>query len=214
MPQKKVLILNASPRKNGLTNSLLLNFKKKIDELIQNSDSKIISELIQLSDYNILHCTGCDACLKSPNICPLNEKDDMNKIEEKFIESDAIIVGSPSYFANVPGIMKDLIDRSRPMKMAKYKLQNKYFSVIAASGLRDGGNNFVANTLIHWALIQGMIVIAALGHPVIMNNFPSESLQMINLKEFRQKDQPSELSVTLVNNLAERIFDLLKQKNN
>ncbi|MHA1339424.1 MAG: flavodoxin family protein [Promethearchaeota archaeon] len=209
MVQKKILLLNSSPRKNGMTNSLLEIFKNKIENLNKSSEQKVLATIIQLSDFTIQHCNGCDSCLRKPYECPLSNKDDMKKLEEILIDSDAIIVGSPSYFANVPGIMKDVIDRSRPMKMAKYKLKNKLFSIITVSGLREGGNNFVVDTLIHWALIQGMIVIASLGHPVLMNNLPSESLQKGGLKEFRDKNEPSDLAKILVENLAERFFKIL-----
>lgn len=207
--KKKVLLINGSPRKNGLTNSLLTEFKNKIEELNKTND-KISLDFIQLSDFKIEHCIGCDVCLKAPNTCPLSEKDDMLKLEDKMKSSDAIIVGSPSYFANVTALVKDIIDRSRPMKMQKYQLKDKLFSCIISTGLKDGGSSYVFDCLSHWALIQGMIIFGALGHPVLMNNLPSESLQMQGLKEFRKPSEPGELSKTLVWNLAERVYTLLK----
>ncbi|MBD3352185.1 MAG: hypothetical protein GF364_11920 [Candidatus Lokiarchaeota archaeon] len=207
--QKTVLLLNSSPRKNGLTNALLTACQEKLDALNSNEEKKIVSKSIQLSDFNIQHCTGCDACLKKPFACPLSEKDDMPKLEKELLSASAIIVGAPSYFANVPAIMKDVIDRSRPMKMAKYKLKDKIFSAITASGLQNGGSNFVADTLIHWAIIQGMIVVGALGHPVLMNNLPSESLQKLELTSFRKPSEPSDLAKGLSESLAKRVFGLL-----
>lgn len=207
--KKKILLINGSPRKNGLTNSLLVEFKNKIEELNKTND-KIALEFIHLSDFKIEHCNGCDSCLKTPNLCPLSEKDDMLKLENSLKSSDAIIIGSPSYFANVTALVKDIIDRSRPMKMQKYQLKDKLFSCITTTGLKDGGSNNVFDCLSHWALIQGMIVIGALGHPVLMNNLPSESLQMQGLKEFRKPSEPGELAKNLVANLAERVYTLLK----
>jgi multimeric flavodoxin WrbA len=133
----------------------------------------------------------------------------MLKIEELMKRADAIVVGAPSYFADVPGIMKDIIDRSRPMKMAKYQLRDKYLGVISASGLVNGGAAWVADTLIHWALIQGMLVVGALGHPVLEGNFPSETLQMQGLKEFRKPSEPGEIAIKLSENLGERLWNLL-----
>lgn len=207
---KKVLLINGSPRKNGLSSSLLgvLN-----DHLIKKAEMQQIilkSEIIHLADYDIQHCTGCDACLRKPHTCPLSENDDMLKLEELLTSSDAIIVGAPSYFGSIPAIVKDIIDRSRPMKMAKYRLKDKFFSVVATSGLKDGGTGWIFDNLMHWAIIQGMIVIGALGHPVLMNNIPTESLQMSGLKEFRKPSEPGDLSKLLAENLAERITELLK----
>ncbi|MCP4760712.1 MAG: flavodoxin family protein [archaeon] len=206
---KKIVLVNGSPRKNGLTNALITQFKTKIEDLNQSGDKSVDCDILQLSNFTIEHCNGCDSCLKKPNICPLSEKDDMPKIEEILKNADAIIVGAPSYFANIPGIMKDLIDRSRAMKMARYQLQNKYFSTMVATGLKDGGGNWVVDTLIHWALIQGMIVVGALGHPVLANNIPSESLQMQGLKEFRKPSESGEIANLVSSNLAERVWNLL-----
>nr|MDO8118175.1 flavodoxin family protein [Candidatus Sigynarchaeota archaeon] len=166
-------------------------------------------ETVHLSDFNLQHCTGCDACLRKPFTCPLSDKDDMRKLETLLTGSDAIVIGAPAYFASVPGIVKDLIDRSRPMKMNAYQLKSKLFSAFSVAGLRDGGNNWVFDTLAHWAIIHGMIVVGALGHPVIMNNIPSETLQKGELKDFRNKNEPGEIATKLIENLAERIHGLL-----
>jgi multimeric flavodoxin WrbA len=211
---KKIVAILGSPRKKGLTNTLLSVFKENIDKLSNQEgveeDQKVSVEILNLVDYKINHCTACDLCLRRPNECPLTETDDMAKIETMMKDADAILVGSPSYFYNVPGILKDLIDRSRPMKMAKYQLKDKFFSVITTAGLQGGGFTAVNDSLIHWALIQGMIVISALGHPVIVPNFPSESGQMLGVKEFRKPSEPGEVSTAAVEALAKRFWNLLK----
>ena len=208
---KSILAIMGSPRATGLTAALLKIFQEKVEELNKGTEAvqQIKIDILMLKDFVIQHCTGCDACLRKPNECPLSEKDDMKKVEEAMLKADAIIIGAPSYFAGMPGIVKDLIDRTRPMKMQKYLLKNKYFSVITATGLQGGGQNSVQDDLIHFALIQGMIVVGALGHPVLMPNFPNESLQMLELKKFRKPNEPGEIANTTTANLAQRIWDLL-----
>ncbi len=76
--------------------------------------------------------------------------------------------------------------------------------------LRGGGSNWVADSLIHWGLIQGMIVVGALGHPVLEGNLPSETLQKCGLKEFRKPSEISEISQKTSSNLAERLWNLVK----
>ena len=205
----KILVINGSPRKSGLIGSMIAQFKSKIEELNQ-TEGNVEIEVLQLSDYAITHCNGCDACLRKPYSCPLSEKDDMPKLEEMMKSADAIVMGAPSYFADVPGIVKDLIDRSRPMKMARYQLKDKFLSIITASGLVGGGGSWVADSLIHWGLIQGMIVVGALGHPVLEGNLPSETLQMSGLKEFRKPSEIGEISQKTSSNLAERLWNLVK----
>lgn len=64
--------------------------------------------LINLFDYNILPCTGCESCtMRMGDIamgkadkydgCVLKNKDDMDKIMKVMQQQDAIIVGCPTY---------------------------------------------------------------------------------------------------------------------
>lgn len=208
---KTILAVMGSPRKTGLINGLITAFKQKIDELNhdKNENDQVKINILNLTDFNIQHCTGCDSCLRKPHECPLSDNDDMPKIEESMKKADAIVIGSPTYFGSPPAIIKDIIDRSRPMKMSGYQIKDKLFSVISSAGLRDGGNNWVIDSLVHFALIQGMIVVGGLGHPVLEASFPSETLQMQGIKEFRKPSEPGEIALKLSANLAERMYFLL-----
>lgn len=58
--------------------------------------------LINLFDYNILPCTGCESCTMAmgqgkDSGCILDKKDDMKKIITVLQQQDAIIVGCPTY---------------------------------------------------------------------------------------------------------------------
>ncbi len=211
---QKILLINGSPRKKGLTASLLSAFSTHIEALNEerDEDAHIQCTTLNLSEYAISHCTGCDACLRKPYECPLSENDDMGKIEKSMKDSAAIIMGAPSYFGAPPGIIKDLIDRSRPMKMNKYQLKDKLFSVLGTSGLKGGGANYVQDVLIHFGLIQGMIVVGSLGHPVLNANLPSETLQKEALTDFRKPSEPGKLARKNTKSLAERIYSFLKEE--
>ena len=138
------------------------------------SDSQTI--LLNIIDFNILHCTGCDSCVRKKP-CPQSEKDDMRTIEKKLIDADAIIIAAPSYFTSVPGVLKDFIDRSRAMKMNDHLLKDKVFGAITYAGLRYGGQEHVIDVLNRYALGQGMIVVGSVGSPVKHGTFGSGSLQ-------------------------------------
>lgn len=99
---KNILILSASPRKEG--NSDLL-----CDRLIEGAQSNgHQTEKIYLKDKNIGYCTGCGYCY-SKKVC--SQKDDMSEILEKMIASDVIVMATPVYFYTMNGQMKTLIDR-------------------------------------------------------------------------------------------------------
>src|SRR6056297_2596557 len=79
----KILLVNSSPRNKGLTAALLNEFENKIKDLESEVKKGVSVERLQLSEFNISHCTGCDKCLRKPHECTLSEKDDMSKVEDR-----------------------------------------------------------------------------------------------------------------------------------
>ena len=68
------------------------------------------SELIFLADLTIGFCTGCLSCVKNKGVCI--KDDDMKGLLDKMIAAQAIVLGSPNYYYDVSGLMKNMIDRS------------------------------------------------------------------------------------------------------
>lgn len=201
----KISLINGSPRKNRSTNFLI----DSAIEGIKSVSGDIEINKLQISDFNITPCNGCDTCLRPPNDCPLSEKDDMKKIEESIIGSDGLIIAAPNYFGSVSAQIKALFDRSRPWKMKKYLLKNTIFAPMAASGLRNSGEGVISN-LINFALIQGMIVVGnAEGSPVVEGNFAMTTLQKWGLKEFIGKEEKDELGALISKDLGKRVAELV-----
>lgn len=67
-------------------------------------------EIVEMGKLEIKPCTGCSECMMSEGKCPI--EDDMQDLYEKLIEADAIVLGSPTYYMNISGAVKCLIDRS------------------------------------------------------------------------------------------------------
>ena len=97
----RILGICGSARKNGNTATLL---QAVLDA------AEIESELIFLSDLAIGFCTGCLSCVKHKGVCV--KKDDMPGLLEKMLTAQALVLGSPNYYYNVSGLMKNMIDRS------------------------------------------------------------------------------------------------------
>ncbi|HZK44126.1 MAG TPA: flavodoxin family protein [Syntrophomonadaceae bacterium] len=98
----KILGIVGSRRKKGNTSIL-------VQEALKNfEDEGIKTELIFLGDYNIEKCNGCERC---QNTFKCVIEDDMHKLYKLILESDAVILGSPTYFYNVSADMKLFIDR-------------------------------------------------------------------------------------------------------
>lgn len=90
-------------------------------------------ELIPLKDKNITPCKNCKGCHETQK-CVIN--DDMQEIYQKLIDADAIILGSPTYFDNVSGIMKNFMDRCLPFYFSK-KLKNKKVGLVSVAGFKE-----------------------------------------------------------------------------
>ncbi|MFX0058813.1 MAG: flavodoxin family protein [Candidatus Hodarchaeota archaeon] len=201
----KIAFIVGSPRKNKSCNFL-------IDQAIEGLKSvtkDFIINKIQISDFNITPCNGCDQCLRPPNDCPLAENDDTKKLEDLILGSSALFIAAPNYFGSVSSQIKVFIDRSRPWKMKNYLLKDVILAPMASTGLRNGGEGVISN-LINFALIHGMIVVGnALGNPVLEENIPITSLQKFGLKEFIGKDETDELAGLIARDTGVRVGELI-----
>lgn len=123
----KVIAICGSPRKNGNTEIMLK------ETLMGAREEGARTELIQLAGKNIKYCLGCDDCK-----CPCKIKDDMSKIYKKMIEADVIIIGSPVYYCNVSGLLKNFMDRCTCLTHPELKLEGKVGGAITVSGFFAG----------------------------------------------------------------------------
>ncbi|MCX7774192.1 MAG: NAD(P)H-dependent oxidoreductase [Clostridia bacterium] len=102
----KILAIMGSPRKNGNT----FRAVKLIEEHLKRLDPTVEVKLLHLAEMNIGMCKGCAVCLNaSETRCPL--KDDIAIVAREMDEADGVIFASPTYVANLTGLMKNTIDR-------------------------------------------------------------------------------------------------------
>jgi multimeric flavodoxin WrbA len=96
-----ILGICGSARKKGNTATLLR-------EVL--AAAGLESELVFLSDLSIGFCSGCLSCVQQKGVCV--KKDDMQELLEKMLAAQALVLGSPNYYYDVSGLMKNMIDRS------------------------------------------------------------------------------------------------------
>lgn len=119
---KKVLIISASPRKGGNSDTLC-------DEFLRGAqDAGHHAEKVFLRDKKIGYCTGCGVCNRTHQC---GQKDDMADILGKMVEADVIVMATPVYFYTMDAQMKTLIDRSVP-RYTEIADKDFYFIVTAA----------------------------------------------------------------------------------
>ncbi len=204
--------ISGSPKKErSNTRFLLEKALAAASEVLQAVTTENPSTLLlNLSDFEIRHCTGCDACVRKKP-CPESEHDDMPELEKNVLLADGIIIAAPSYFTSVPGVLKDFIDRSRTMKMLDHQLKDKVFGAITYAGLRYGGQEHVVDILNRYALGQGMIVVGVVGSPVKHGTFGSGSMQTDEGEWRSAKADP--LAIDASEQLGRRVAELVLKTN-
>jgi len=76
-------------------------------------------ELVRLMDLHIKPCTGCNSCVidlfeKGGSGDCVIKNDDLKFIDEKILECDGLVLGSPIYEKSPQGLLKVLNDRMGP----------------------------------------------------------------------------------------------------
>ncbi|WP_292465662.1 flavodoxin family protein [Methanolobus sp.] len=102
----KVIAINGSPRKEGNTAALL---KELLSEL---EGEGVETELIHIGGQKVHGCTACMKCFEMKNGQCVFDDDPINGCIAKMREADGIVIGSPTYFADVSTEVKALIDRA------------------------------------------------------------------------------------------------------
>lgn len=100
----KVLGISGSMRATGNTAILV---KKVLDHIAEKG---VPTEFITLSGKEIKPCIGCEKC-KEEKWCTIRN-DDWSGLAEKMIKADVLVIGSPTYYFDVSGQVKNLIDRT------------------------------------------------------------------------------------------------------
>ena len=136
----KALLINGSPHAKGCTYTALSIVAKELE------NNGIEAEIVHVGHKDIHGCIACGKCRETGK-CVFN--DIVNEVAPKFEQADALVIGSPVYFAGVAGTMHSFLDRlffsapfSKRMKVgaavcsarragttATFDQLNKYFTI-------------------------------------------------------------------------------------
>jgi len=150
----KVIAFNTSARKDGNTAILIKQVFKELES------SNIKTELIQLAGQKISGCIACGQCfILKNNKCALTN-DLVNEYVDKMIQSEGIIIGSPTYFADCTVGAKALIERTGMVSRANNNLfKRKVGSAVVA--VRRAGAIHAFDSINHFFTIGEMIIVGA-----------------------------------------------------
>ena len=164
----KILLINGSPKgKNSNSLKLAKSFIEGFKSAKEADGTTVEIDELELASLKIEPCKGCFICWdKTPGKCVI--KDDMQTAIEKQISADLIIWSFPLYCYNVPGILKNLIDRHLPMSLpfmeertdgygngthkSRYETKNKKHVLISTCGFYTAKDNYdsVRNMFNHY----------------------------------------------------------------
>ena len=147
----KVVAFNGSPRKRGNTEML-------IEQVVQVLNQEgIATEMVSVGGKSIHGCIACGKCFSNKDKRCVIDNDIVNDCIAKMLAADGIILGSPTYFANMTPEMKALIDRSGMVAKANDDMFKRKVGA-AVVAVRRGGSVMVFDTINHFFTIGQMII--------------------------------------------------------
>jgi len=161
----KVVAINGSPRKDGNT-AIMIGY---VFEELEKEGIK--TELIQIGGHSVHGCTGCNKCFENKNGHCVIDNDKVNRCIDKMVVADGIILGSPTYFADVTAEMKALIDRAGRVCAANCRSEDLSRSGgpfdgifrlkvgVAVTVATRAGQIRAIDSMVNFFLITGMVVL-------------------------------------------------------
>lgn len=149
----KVLLLNGSPNAGGCTHTALEEVAAELKRC------GVDGELMHIGAETIRGCAACFKCLSAKTgRCAFGD-DIVNTVIDRLALSDALVVGSPVYYAGMSGTLTALMDR---VFFANFAV-NGYANKLAASvvSCRRGGASAAFDQINHYYLMSNMHVIGS-----------------------------------------------------
>ncbi len=190
----KILGISGSMRK-GKTTAVALGVCLEAARAVD--PERIEVELIELAAYRI-------DPMQALSPAKPGQEDDFAKLSPKLTDPRVagLILGSPSYFGNMSGLLKEFLDRCMGFKKT-FALSNKIGGALAVGGNRNGGQEQVLRS-IHTSLFGHEMILVGDGRPTahwgatLWNNWKDDILQ-------------DELGISTAKNLGRRVAEVAKR---
>lgn len=160
----KVLMINGSPHEQGCTYTALSEVAQTLKK------HEIDSEIIYLGKQPVAGCIACGKCRETGK-CVF--QDQMNEVLEKLEEYDALVVGSPVYYAGPSGQITSFMDRL--FYAGSAKLKGKPGAAVVSC--RRGGATAAFDRLNKYFSINSMPIVTSQYWNQVHGNTPDEVRQ-------------------------------------
>lgn len=128
----RATVLNSSPHSGGTSHQLAL----RLTGLLEKRGFEVAR--FDLYRLKIGECLGCFSQGAERCTYPCVVSDDMDQIYGALLGSDAAIFVTPTYWANVPGKLKNLVDRLTSLENNGFLLEGLVVGVIAINQVGGG----------------------------------------------------------------------------
>ncbi|WP_249028784.1 flavodoxin family protein [Tannockella kyphosi] len=159
----KVLLMNGSCNKNGCTNRALEEFSSVLHQ------NNIETEIYHIPSTPIKDCIGCGGCKAKANGCVFKD-DGVNDFIEKAKGSDAIVLGSPVYYAHPSGRILSFLDRAFFAGGSAF-MHKPGFALVSA---RRAGTSSSLDVLHKYFSIAQMPIVSSSYWNMVHGNTPQE----------------------------------------
>ncbi len=163
----KALLINGSPHKNGCTNAALAEVAKALEA------DGIDTEIAWIGRQPVRGCQACRSCAESKSGRCIYTDDIVNTLLEKAIASDALIVGSPVYYAGPNGALTSVLDRI--FYAAGSQLRYKPGASVASA--RRAGTTSTLDRLNKYFQINCMPLVSSNYWPMVHGNTAEEAAE-------------------------------------
>ncbi|GFH62559.1 MAG: NADPH-dependent FMN reductase [Candidatus Desulfovibrio kirbyi] len=144
-----VLLVNGSPHPTGCTFTALSAVASQLEK------NDLQTQLFQLGTQSIRGCIACNKCAKT-GYCIFND-DPVNELVGTLSRAEALVVGSPVYYAGPNASLCALLDRVFYRKSAGYAFK----PAAAVVSCRRGGSSASFDRLNKYFTIARMPVVAS-----------------------------------------------------
>lgn len=140
------------PHKSGIVQELL--------ELLLEGARKAGAEtkIVDLYGLDIVHERGLyseDPKKAVPENMP---PDGITALYPEILRADGLVLATPTYWANMSGIMKDFIDHLTPLENNNFMLEGKVAAFIATSKENEGGVEMAAMSMVAALTQMGVLI--------------------------------------------------------
>ena len=179
--EMKVLAINGSSRKDGNTADMLNVVLQELEK------QGFETEHIQLAGQTIHACRACFACTGKRN-CVFGD-DMFQELYRKMSEADGILLGSPTYSADVSSTLKAVIERASVVSDTNPGMFRHKVCGTVAVARRAGAMN-VIDTLNHFFLNKETFLVGSTYWNIAYGRLPGEALNdeegVANMKNLGQ----------------------------